>query len=275
LAIPEFAQQPISHGLLPSGTKALGPVSQVIRRFFMSRPRIALPLFSLLLPLAASAQSESQILRERTIEVSATEKIEVIAEVATIKIGFQNQAATKDAAYADNTQLANKIIEAMLHAGVAKEAIETESLNLEQEQERYGMKPNQPLKYLASQKWRIRAQASEAQKIVDIAVAAGANQIENVEWSVKDPAQLEAKAYTAAIKRAKELAEQTASQTGLKLGEIVSIVNSTSSNGRFDRAFGGTMMVAMVETPKTPMLKLQLGMVQHEASATITYSIVH
>ncbi len=197
----------------------------------MSRPILLLWLLSLSLPMAASARLERQASGQKTIEVSATEKIEVIAEIATIKLGCQNQAATKDAAYAENTRLANKIVQAILDAGVAKEAIGTESLNLEQEQDRYGVKPNQPLKYFASQKWQIRAQASEAQKIVDIAVAAGANQIENVEWSVKDPAQLEAKAYSAALKRAKELAEQTASQTGLKLGEIVSIVNSTSSNG--------------------------------------------
>jgi uncharacterized protein YggE len=145
---------------------------------------------------------------------------------------------------------------------------------LEQEQDRYGAKPNQPPKYLASQKWQIRAEASEAQKIVDIAVAAGANQIENVEWSVKDPAQLEAKAYAAALRRAKSIAEQTASQTGLKLGEIVSIVNSTSSNNQFGRGNGGGFALAMVAAPKVAMLNLQLGMVEHEASVTITYCIV-
>ena len=106
------------------------------------------------------------------------------------------------------------------------------------------------------------------------AVAAGANQIENVEWSVKDSAQLEARAYAAALKRAKGIAEQTASQTGLKLGEIVSIVNATSSNNRFSRGnAGGLALFAMVEAPKMAMLKLQLGMVEHEASVTITFSI--
>ncbi len=74
----------------------------------------------------------------------------------------------------------------------------------------------------------------------------------------------------------KELAERTASQTGLKLGEIISIVNSTGSNGRFGRAGGGGGIFAMaaVAAPKIAMLKLQLGMVEHEASVTITYSIV-
>jgi uncharacterized protein YggE len=268
------ALQPSSFAPLPIGTKRLDLVSQITSRLYMSMPRLVLLLLSVSLPLAASAQSEHPASGRKTIEVSATEKIEVIAEIATIKIGCQNQAPTKDAAYAENTRMANKVIQAMLDAGVPKEAIETETLSLEQEQDRYEAKLNQPLRYFASQKWQIRAEASEAQKIVDIAVAAGANQIENVEWSVKDPAQLEARAYAAALKRAKDLGEQTASQTGLKLGEIVSIVNSTSSNGRFDRAGGGFGMFAKVAAPKMAMLKLQLGMVEHEASVTITFSIV-
>ena len=240
----------------------------------MPRSRLVLLLLLLSYPLETFAHSKPQALGGKTIEVSATEKIEVIAEIATLKIGCQNQAATKDGAYAENTRIANNVIQALLDAGVPKEAIETESLNLEQEQDRYGAKPNQPLKYFASQKWQIRAQATEAQKIVDIAVAAGANQIENVEWSVKDSAQLEAKAYAAAIKRARDLAEQSASQTGLKLGEIVSIVNSASSNHRFSSASGGGGMFAMLAAPKVAMLKLQVGMVEREASVTITFSIV-
>ena len=240
----------------------------------MSRSKLALVLILLSYPLGAFAYSKPEAVGGKTIEVSATEKIEVIAEIATIKIGCQNQAASKDAAYAENTRIANNVIQALLEAGVPKEAIETESLNLEQEQDRYEAKPNQPLKYFASQKWRIRAQAAEAQKIVDIAVAAGANQIENVEWSVKDSAQLEAKAYAAAIKRARDLAEQTALQTGLKLGEIVSIVNSASSNDRFGRADGTGMMFHLAAAPKVAMLKLQVGMVEREASVTITFSIV-
>jgi len=238
----------------------------------MNLQKLLLSLLALF--LVVPAQAQFHVSGEKTIEVSATEKIEVIAEIATLKIGCQNQAATKDVAYAENTRIANKVIQALLDAGVPKQAIETETLNLEQEQDRYGAKPNQPLKYLASQKWQIRAEASEAQKIVDIAVAAGANQIENVEWSVKEPSQLEAKAYAAALRRAKSIAEQTASQTGLKLGEIVSIVNSASSRDRFRPVDEGGYSLASIATPKVAMLKLQLGMVEHQASVTVTYSIV-
>ena len=60
------------------------------------------------------AQTQPDTLGRRTIEISATEKVRANAEVATIKIGFQNQAAAKDAAYAENVRTSNKILQALL-----------------------------------------------------------------------------------------------------------------------------------------------------------------
>ena len=238
-------------------------------------PRLA--LFSILVlamqPIAA-AQSHHAGSDRKTIEITATEKVLVAADIATIKIGYQNLSATKDAAYEENTRKANKIIKAIVDAGVPVEAIETESLKLGREQEQYEAKSDQRAKYQASQEWQIHSAAPDAQKIVDIAIAAGANQIESVDWSVKDPHELEAKAYTAALSRAKSLAEQTASNTGLKLGEILSIANSATS---FDREFSpakeGLMYKLPPPAPPPVPLKLQPGTVEREASVTITYAV--
>jgi len=86
---------------------------------------------------------------------------------------------------------------------------------------------------------------------------------------------LETKAYAAALKRAKDLAEQTAVQTGLKLGEIVSIANSTSSSDRqFPNLRGRFTAYSMAAPPKMAMLKLQPGMVEREASVTVIYTVI-
>src|SRR5262245_13273975 len=98
----------------------------------MPSPRLWLLLLSMSLPLYSSAQSQHLASDRKTIEISATEKVVVAADLATIKIGYENQSATKDAAYTENTRIANKIIQAILDAGVPKEAIETESLKLEE-----------------------------------------------------------------------------------------------------------------------------------------------
>jgi uncharacterized protein len=237
-----------------------------------------LPLYVVLAvamqPIAAPAQSQRASSDRKTIEITATDKVQVAADVATIKIGYQNLSATKDAAYTENTRTANKIIKAIVGAGVPIEAIETESLTLQQEQGRYEARSDQPAKYLASQEWQIHSAAPDAQKIVDIAIAAGANQIESVEWSAKDPHELEAKAYAAALNRAKRLAEQTASNTGLKLGEIISIANSANSFEReFSRGNRGLMYKLAAPPPPPVPLKLEPGLVESEASVTITYAI--
>jgi uncharacterized protein YggE len=90
------------------------------------------PSVVLLLALVVPAQAQHLVTDRKTIEISATEKVVVPADTATVKIGYQNLALTKDAAYAENTRTANKILQAILDAGVPKESIETESLGLEQ-----------------------------------------------------------------------------------------------------------------------------------------------
>ncbi len=242
----------------------------------MSSHGLVLNVLVFFAPSFLCAQSRPSSPEQRTIEISATEKVRVTAEAATIKIGFQNQAVTKDATYAENARATNKILQALLDAGVPKEAVATERLNLGPDQQRYGTSASQSTRFTASQQWEIHSKAAEAQKIVDLAVAAGANQIEQVDWSVADDKQLEAKAYGAALKRAKELAEQTAAQSGLKLAEIVSIVNSSGPLARFARSDGGggELMYAMaVAAPKIAMLKLQPGIVEREASVTVVYSL--
>ncbi len=228
---------------------------------------------ALVFPCAILAQTGNEPAPQKTIEISATEKVEVLAETATLKIGYQNQAAAKDAAYAENTRTANHILQALLDAGVPKNAIETESLSLARDEDRFGSKPQQPSTFSAAQQWQIRCNASEAQKIVDIAIAAGANQIESVDWSVADPQKLDDRAYAAALARAKTVADQTAAQTGVKLGGIISISNSTNPAGRPRMMDKELMTVEVAAKLAKPMLKLQPGTVEREASVTVTYGI--
>jgi hypothetical protein len=64
--------------------------------------------------------------------------------------------------------------------------------------------------------------------------------------------------------------------SGLKLGEVVSIVNLPGPLARFtcSDAGGSELMYAMgVAAPKIAMLKLQTGVVEREASVTIVYSV--
>ena len=226
-------------------------------------------------PLSASAQFSRVVSDRRSLEIRASEKVTVSAEIAVVKVGFQNQAATKDAAYQENTKASAKIIQALLDAKVPKDAIETQTISLERQDEMHGPTAVRTTRFSADQEWRIHVKASEAQKVVDIAVAAGANQISDVDWSVADLRTLEAKAYAAALNRARSIAESTASQAGVKLGEILSITNSVSPF-----AFSSTLntedaslSVSSAYVVKTTPLTLFPPSIQREASVTVIFAI--
>lgn len=225
----------------------------------------------------AAAQSDRSPTK-KTIEILATAKVEVPAEVAIVKIGYQNQAVGKEAAYAENTRTAKKIVQAFLDDHVPPAAIETQAVTLEREEERGGSGPAKILKFNALQEWRIHVSAGDAQKVVDIAVAAGATNVEGVDWEVRDPLALEAQAYGAAIERARKIAEQTAAQSGVKLGEIVSIVNFVNRFGLGSGAGSSleTQASSMGEAAKyvaTVPLTLYPPKIERQASVTVTYAI--
>ena len=163
--------------------------------------RIVLVIFSVV-PASLSAELQRVATEKKTIEVHATEKVTVAPEIATIKIGFQNKAPSQDTGYEKNVQASTKILQALRDAGIPSAASETQTLTLEREETPSSAKTLPTIKFAADQEWQVHIKASDAQKIMDVAVGAGANQISGVEWSVADPYALEAKAYAAAIRRA-------------------------------------------------------------------------
>jgi len=221
---------------------------------------------------SSAAQSSRIVSDKKTIEIRATDKISSPAEVATVKIGFQNVAPSKEAVYEENVRMANKIVQALRTAGTPAEGIETEAIRLEREDTAQGVKPAST-RFSADQEWRIRVKASEAQKIVDIAVSAGANQVGGVDWNVSNPEALESKAYAAALARAKRIAEQTASLAGVKLGEILSISNSVSPFSQLYRRLNTESAMIGVSPTTVTSLKLFPEEVAREASVTVVYAI--
>jgi len=209
-----------------------------------------------------------------TIEATTTEKISVPSDSAIVKIGFNHIADTKDAAYNETVRLGAKIIKALIDAGISKEEIQTETLNVGREEEPSRNISSSPkMRYSAEQQWRIHVVAADAQKTIDIAVAAGANSVQGVEWNVSDPQSLRAKAYGVALARAKETAEQSAAQAGVKLGELISIINGEESEGFAKVALARKMVPLEVRAPPIQNLVLYPGRVEREATVTVIYAI--
>ncbi len=211
------------------------------------------------------AQNVEVSRENKTVAVTVTKSVEVQPEFGTVQIGYRNEGRTQDSVYEENGRHAQKIIEVLLAAGVKKADIQTESLDLsrvddswrEQKQDQ-GKEP----RYQATQTWKVRVPIGEVQKVVDHAVEAGANNVSDVVWAVKDPDALDAQARVAAVAKARQLAEEMAQTLGGKVGGLLYVSNGEPPNPYFRAGGGGggypkaNLQTVEVDAVKLPVLNL-------------------
>ena len=129
--------------------------------------------------MASEAQSVQVNQRNRTIEISASSSIEVTADRVTIVVGYHNYGPTHEAAFDQNSRVAAQILKAWKDAGVPEKKIATNSLtsHLTSEDDLKDMTPaeRKEKQYEVNQSWKIVETIEVAEKLLDIAVDAGAD----------------------------------------------------------------------------------------------------
>ena len=220
-----------------------------------------------------------QVSREnKTIAVTANAEVVVEPEFAVLQIGYHNYATAKDVAFEENVRTSTQILKALLDAGVAEQSIETEALSLHRtssDEDRSSKAPQlQPFE--ARQLWTVVVSVSQAQTIVEVAVRAGANEVQDVNWSVSDPVALQAKAGAAALAKAQRVAEQMAKGLNAKLVGLVYASNTVPVPKAWRHLWGGggggNSMSELRGYP-APKLKLFPPKVREEATVHAVFAI--
>jgi uncharacterized protein YggE len=212
--------------------------------------------------------------QNKTIAITADDSVSVDPEIATITVGYQNYALTKDAAYGENVRVSNEVTKALLKGGIPKSALETESLRLEraEREERWTAEEKKERQFQAIQTWTIHVSADQAQGVVDLALRAGANVLEALEWNVSDPKALQARAGAAALAKARTIAEQMAKGLNAKLGDLVYASNRAPVSG-----FGGSSVEVFGKLapppPPPPHLVLFPKKVKSDATVYAVFAI--
>ncbi|MHB8753858.1 MAG: SIMPL domain-containing protein [Candidatus Acidiferrales bacterium] len=241
----------------------------------MKTRRCAIAAFLLMFGISAANAQQIQVNRDnRTIAVTATDTVEVNAQVAIVHLGYHNYGQTHEATYNENVSAADKIVNAVVGAGVPKADIQTEALTLAivDPEKEWTAAQKEERQFEATQSWRIRLTASNAQTVVDIAVRAGANNIESIDWRVADPKALEAKADASALAKARTLAENMATRLGAKIGELVYASNQTPAE-RFIGVVGGSLAGVAPPPAPPPNLKLFPRKVSQQATVYAVFAL--
>jgi uncharacterized protein YggE len=177
------------------------------------------------------AQTVQVNLQNRTIEIAANSSIEVESDLVTITIGYHNYGPTHEVAYTENARTSAQILKAWTDAGFPQKSVSTNALNshLTSEEDLKDMSPpdRKSRQYEVSQSWKIAAKIETAQKLIDVAIDAGANDVGDPEWGLTDPDAAESQAYSSALQKARTIADQMAKAFGAKTGALLYASNES------------------------------------------------
>jgi uncharacterized protein len=220
--------------------------------------------------MTAHAQTIQVSKDNRTIAITATDKVLVLADVATLHIGFIAYGPDSDSAYATGSRTSNAIVKALTSAGVPSDSIESENQNVSPVQE-YQIDKLTPAekaqrKFQVTQSWTVRTNATDAAKVLDLAVKAGANQSGQIDWSLKDENAPQSEAASKALLRARTVATEMAKGLNTTLGALLYASNETQAEPPrpLMRAMAGAAPMAKAE-----VAPLAINPRQIEKTATV------
>jgi len=164
----------------------------------------------------------------RGITVVGVGKASGAPDVANISVGVETQADTVQQAVADNKAKMTLLLDALKALGVADKDIQTSNYSVYTERQSVpspeGKGAVGPTIFHVNNQVNVTVRdVNKLGDALDKTVAAGANNIYGISFSVDDPTKLQADARTEAIADAKARAESLAKLAGVTLGDVVSV----------------------------------------------------
>ena len=222
---------------------------------------LGLMLLVLVFPFATAAENNVS-----KLIVQGEGKVIAAPDKVTVVPGVETRDTSASIAASENAQLMNETITALLATGIDESEIQTSSYSLrtasQDEPVLAGTRQKAP-EFLASNLVTVNLNnTTDVGRVLDAAVSAGSNTIQEVSFDLKDAQPQQNLALTMAIEDARRKAKVAAEAAGVNLGKVLEIsegygyVSAKSQSAVFDMA--------------TP---IQPGQMEITASVTMTYEI--
>lgn len=167
---------------------------------------------------------------QSTISVSATGEVEAKPDMATVRMGMKTTSSTVDAAQKANNKTINNLISELKSLGIKEENIKTTDYSVSQEYD-YSDGKREVVGQTVSQDVKVKIMdMDKTSKVLDLAGKLEVNQVQGVDYEIKQPEKLKEKARQKAVKQAKKKAFRLSRDLGVRLERIVSYNENTSGN---------------------------------------------
>lgn len=192
----------------------------------------------------------------RTIRVEGTGEVKVAPDEAFIDLAMETLAPTAKAAADENARKMDKVIAALVQAGIPRKEIETRNYTVFPEFEP-PLKPDMAPKlkgYRVSNSVVVHVrELARVGPLLDTALGAGANRVDSVRFGLSKPEVVKGDALRDAVERARQSAQVLATSLGVKLGPVLDASTVTEPPRPFPVAARFEMAgAADVTTPIQP-----------------------
>lgn len=215
------------------------------------------------------AEAAAPTTGERTITVVGVGKASGAPDVAQVTIGVETQASSVQKAVDDNKTQMNALLSTLKGLGIAAKDLQTNNYSVYTEQKPAPDGANsaaQLLYHVTNQVQVTVRDINQLGDVLDKSVAAGANNIYGVSFSVEDTAKLEADARAKAVADAKARAASLAQLNGLQLGDAVSVSEVISAPDTY-------LMASSAKGMGGGGAPIQPGELEMSTSIQITYAV--
>ncbi len=230
-------------------------------------------MFAILLCLAILALGTGAALAEgTTLSVTGNGTVLVESDLAIVTVGVQE--TSKDVLEAQSTvnEKIAAIKQALLDAGVEESEINTDSINIYANYD-YSDNTEVIVGYTARNSLSVRTtDMDNVGSLIDAAFAAGANTLDNVQFTVQDDTQAREQALTMAVEDARRKADVLASAAGLQVASIERISEGGVSVYDSMRNYAADTVMAAEESGGAGTL-VQAALVSVDATVSMEFEL--
>ncbi len=172
-------------------------------------------------PPAADAGQDQEA---QTITVRATGTIETAPDTGYIQLGVHTRADSAEQAVEKNSDEMKAVIDAMIDAGIDESDLSTSRFSVSPVYEQRDREERQLVGFQVQN--TVEAAIRDIEHIghvIDAAVSAGANTVDNINLQVSDRESLEDEAIQLAVQRAREKAEVAGAEAGQSIVGVSSM----------------------------------------------------
>jgi uncharacterized protein YggE len=233
---------------------------------------LAVALAALAAPLAAQ-QAVAAGAIPGTIRVSASGEARGTPDQAWIDFGMETIAPTAKAAGEQNARAMDRVVSALLAAGIARADVQTHDYNLYPEYQPRPDGQGAPAirGYHATNVVTVRTdRITQVGALIDAALAAGANRADAIRFGIRNSDALRAQALRQALERGRAEAQAIAAGLGVRLGRVLDASTASAPPRPMPVAMMARGMAADAVAAPTPV---EAGEQTVTASVSLVYAI--